>query len=65
VIIVPDTGSGPVGGADPTGVLLVSLALVTIGLSAIGSAIAVRRRYAVGRTGDVVRATGSDDGLDA
>jgi len=43
-IVPPNTGSGSVGGADVTGVSLLILALVTLGVSAIGSATVVRRR---------------------
>ena len=37
-IVAPNTGDGSVGGADVTGMSILSLALVTLGLSAIGSA---------------------------
>ena len=43
-IVVPNTGSGSVGAADRAGVWLLTLALSTLGLSSIGSAIAIRRR---------------------
>ena len=57
LIVVPNTGSGSAGpGASPN-VSLAVLALVTLGLSAIGGAIVIRRRPSLTQVGD-------DDRLD-
>ncbi len=64
LIIVPNTGSGSAGSGAGTNVSLIILALSTLGLSAIGCAIVIRRRLSLTRAGDRVSATG-DDRLDA
>jgi len=64
LIIVPNTGSGGVGGPADRSASFIILALVALGLSAIGSAIAMRRRLAFAGSGSRVGATG-DDRLDA
>jgi hypothetical protein len=59
-ILAPNTGSGSAGGAGSTGVSLLTWAMVMLGLSAIGSATVIRRRYSPTRAGSRVRRAGND-----
>ncbi len=49
LIVVPNTGSGAAGRGSDTNISLIIVALATLGLSAIGSAIVIRRRYSLTR----------------